>query len=376
MKTLILIILFFFLASVTQAVNTTCYVASDGAAGNTGLTPDSPKALPSQCLTVLAGAAPTTGHTLYIEKGSYTDNMTVSNANLAGVSIIGVDDLLTLAAANRSDVVISKTDDRVLYATRNCSISNLSMTGGTTALSLAKTDAAGITVTATNVHLYDARKYIVYVNAGSSWVSTGSKYEGGNDTDGWQCGILLNSNGPNSWTGSFDVYGPGALYSFGTNWGFANLGTGTLSLSNVDVAQVVREASDIASHGISKSEITINSCASDGLVIKTDAELLARALHEILVNAMAAGDGPIEIAIAREVSDAVILVTDSGTGIPDEVLPRVFEPFFTTKEKARGLGLTRTLAFIEQLGGTVEIAKNGPDGTTVSVRVPDRGQNK
>lgn len=149
-----------------------------------------------------------------------------------------------------------------------------------------------------------------------------------------------------------------------------------VSLSNVDVAQVVREASDIASHGISKSEITINSCASDGLVIKTDAELLARALHEILVNAMAAGDGPIEIAIAREVSDAVILVTDSGTGIPDEVLPRVFEPFFTTKEKARGLGLTRTLAFIEQLGGTVEIAKNGPDGTTVSVRVPDRGQNK
>ncbi|HEX4507047.1 MAG TPA: ATP-binding protein, partial [Alphaproteobacteria bacterium] len=65
-------------------------------------------------------------------------------------------------------------------------------------------------------------------------------------------------------------------------------------------------------------------------------------------------------------------VTDTGTGIPPEVLARVFEPFFTTKEvgKGSGMGLSQVLGLTQQLGGGVRIESEPGKGTTVSVYLP------
>jgi CheY-like chemotaxis protein len=65
-------------------------------------------------------------------------------------------------------------------------------------------------------------------------------------------------------------------------------------------------------------------------------------------------------------------VSDSGTGIPNEILGKVFEPFFTTKEvgKGSGLGLPQVLGVAKQLGGGVRIETRVSAGTTVSVYLP------
>ena len=62
-------------------------------------------------------------------------------------------------------------------------------------------------------------------------------------------------------------------------------------------------------------------------------------------------------------------VTDTGTGIPDEIVDKVFEPFFTTKEvgKGSGLGLSQVLGVAKPLGGGVRIETKPGFGTTVSV---------
>ncbi|HCG40779.1 MAG TPA: hybrid sensor histidine kinase/response regulator [Pseudomonas sp.] len=86
-------------------------------------------------------------------------------------------------------------------------------------------------------------------------------------------------------------------------------------------------------------------------------------------------------AVLGIIGDFVRLtVTDSGTGIPEEVRARVFDPFFTTKEigKGSGLGLAQVYGFARQSGGTVWIESECDRGTSVimllprSARVPDQ----
>jgi signal transduction histidine kinase len=65
-------------------------------------------------------------------------------------------------------------------------------------------------------------------------------------------------------------------------------------------------------------------------------------------------------------------VTDTGGGVPPEVLSRVFEPFFTTKEvgKGTGLGLSQVYGFVHASGGEVSIESEAGEGTTVSMLLP------
>jgi len=65
-------------------------------------------------------------------------------------------------------------------------------------------------------------------------------------------------------------------------------------------------------------------------------------------------------------------VTDTGGGVPEEILPRVFEPFFTSKEagKGTGLGLSISRSIVQKHGGTIEVANRPGIGATFSVVLP------
>lgn len=63
-------------------------------------------------------------------------------------------------------------------------------------------------------------------------------------------------------------------------------------------------------------------------------------------------------------------ITDTGTGMHENVLYRIFDPFFTTKKQGRGLGLSTCLSIIEQHDGSIEVKSEYGKGTSVIICLP------
>lgn len=74
-------------------------------------------------------------------------------------------------------------------------------------------------------------------------------------------------------------------------------------------------------------------------------------------------------------SEVEVEVRDDGSGIPDDILPRIFEPFLTTKEGAKsvGLGLAVSQNIVERHSGKIEVQSKTGKGTTFTVTLPVDG---
>jgi signal transduction histidine kinase/CheY-like chemotaxis protein len=157
----------------------------------------------------------------------------------------------------------------------------------------------------------------------------------------------------------------------------------------VNLGRMVTEMSDLLRRTLGE-QIEIETVVSGGLWnTLADAAQIENALLNLAINSRDAmpdgGKLTIELSNAsldEEYADhhadvtpgqyVLLAVTDTGTGMPPEVIARAFEPLFTTKPEGRGtgLGLAQVYGFVRQTGGHIKIYSEVGHGTTVKMYLP------
>jgi PAS domain S-box-containing protein len=155
-----------------------------------------------------------------------------------------------------------------------------------------------------------------------------------------------------------------------------------LQISDVDISQVLAKAIEMASPLLEQRAHKLDVELAEGLRMEGDAVRLAQVFSNLLTNAARYTDngGKILMSGSREGDETLrISVSDNGTGISEEALPRVFELFFQgerTMDGAKGglgIGLSLVRNIVELHGGTVEARSRGPGcGSEFVVTLPVR----
>ncbi|MGE0080127.1 MAG: sensor histidine kinase [Thiohalomonadaceae bacterium] len=117
-----------------------------------------------------------------------------------------------------------------------------------------------------------------------------------------------------------------------------------------------------------------------GLHIHADKQRLQQVLINLIKNAQQAMGGSGEICIeGRMASQPVagapaveLIVSDTGAGIPPDILPRIFDPFFTTKAVGQGFGLGLAIVheIITEHGGSISVTSSPGTGTRFHIHLP------
>jgi PAS domain S-box-containing protein len=150
-----------------------------------------------------------------------------------------------------------------------------------------------------------------------------------------------------------------------------------MDLREGNINELISELVDFVSYELEDAHITTVLDLDKSIpLIRFDERYLKQALLNLVKNAMAAmeGGGALTIKTCQKEMDVLISVSDTGTGISEENLPKIFEPYFTTKESGSGLGLTLIFKIIKEHLGEISVKSREGEGAcfTISLPVPQK----
>ncbi len=140
-----------------------------------------------------------------------------------------------------------------------------------------------------------------------------------------------------------------------------------LEFSNASLLEIF----DTVISKINVQQVVIDLPKTDISII-CDAAKLEIVFSNLILNAIQAmnGTGNLYIKMRDDKDSVIIMIEDTGHGIPPDLLPKIFEPLFTTRQIGTGLGLVSCKSIVEKHGGSIDIQSEVNKGTTFVIKLP------
>jgi signal transduction histidine kinase len=146
-----------------------------------------------------------------------------------------------------------------------------------------------------------------------------------------------------------------------------------LRMDNVPVQDLVREIVDLARPQTDAGNIQVSVLLeAEGVEVRVDRDLLKQAMLNVVVNAIQAMPEGGELLFEATASEdtAELRISDSGSGISDDLRDKIFRLYFSTKEQGSGIGLAMTFRIVQLHDGTIDFTSEPGKGTTFLIRLP------
>jgi two-component system NtrC family sensor kinase len=147
--------------------------------------------------------------------------------------------------------------------------------------------------------------------------------------------------------------------------------------AEADLNAIVTSTASLVYHKLELAGVAVDLDLADGLpAIRCDASQIQQVVMNLVLNGSEAikGGGRLTVRTRTDPGAArvVLEVTDTGSGIPPELLRKIFDPFFTTKEEGKGVGLGLAVVYgiVNAHGGEIEVATRVGEGSTFRVTLP------
>jgi signal transduction histidine kinase len=143
----------------------------------------------------------------------------------------------------------------------------------------------------------------------------------------------------------------------------------------VDVHVVINDVLSLLEHQFRSASVQVRKeLLAEAPMVRAVEHKLQQVFLNLFLNARDAmpKGGWVTIASQREGDHVVVLVSDTGAGIPSEHLPRIYDPFFSTKPigQGTGLGLSITYGIVQEHDGTIVCDSQLGQGTRFTLSFP------
>ena len=156
----------------------------------------------------------------------------------------------------------------------------------------------------------------------------------------------------------------------------AETGTMKLNSSQVELATVVGEVTDLYEDAAEEAGVELRVSVPGQVTVNADRDRLRQALANLVDNAIkyTPRGGRVEVSASREDRAVIIRIADTGPGISEQDLPRIFDRLYRGDQsratRGLGLGLSLVRAYVGAQGGTVTVNGTPGAGATFTLRLP------